>query len=148
MTSKPMSRSENMSRIKGKDTEPEMAVRRLLYHNGYRYRLHRKDLPGKPDLYLEKYKTAIFINGCFWHVHEGCSDSKFPKTNKEYWADKLKGNRARDEKNYSQLIESGINVVIVWECTIKSHMKKEDDQIQLLKKLREAIQSEKAFIEI
>ena len=148
MKKKAMSRSENMARIRSKNTEPEMAIRKLLYHHGYRYRLHRNDLPGKPDLYLGKYKTAIFINGCFWHVHEDCSDFKLPKSNREFWEDKLKANKVRDQKNYSELIENGINVVVVWECTIKKHLKNDEDQEFLLTELSEAIHSEKAFDEI
>jgi len=148
MGNKPMSRSENMARIKSKDTKPEMFIRRLLFNNGFRYRLHYDELPGKPDLYIGKYKTAIFVNGCFWHIHEGCKDFTLPKTNSEFWKDKLTSNKARDKKNYSKLIETGIKVIVVWECTIKKFMRKDENQEQLLDKVTRAIKSEALYIEI
>jgi len=111
-------RSWNMSRIKGKDTKPEKAVRSLLHYLGYRFRLQRKDLPGKPDIVLPKYRTVVFVHGCFWHSH-GCKDSGIPKTNSEFWHEKLAKNKLRDGKNSLKLRELGWSVLVVWECELK-----------------------------
>ena len=115
----PATRSYNMSQISGKDTKPEMIVRRFLHKNGFRYRLHVKDLPGKPDLVLPKYNTVIFVHGCFWHVHEGCDYFKLPQTNTEFWKEKLYGNKSRDHKHIQELEDLGWNVNVVWECELK-----------------------------
>ena len=112
-------RSYNMSCISGTNTKPEMIVRKFLHANGFRYRLHVKDLPGKPDLVLPKYKTVIFVHGCFWHVHEGCKYFKLPETRTEWWKEKLFGNKERDENHRIQLSEEGWNVMTVWECELK-----------------------------
>ncbi|MBW4888257.1 DNA mismatch endonuclease Vsr [Mucilaginibacter sp. HMF5004] len=112
-------RSYNMSRIKGKDTKPEMLVRRFLHKNGFRYRLHLKDLPGKPDIVLPKYKTVIFIHGCFWHGHEGCKYYVVPKTRTEWWLNKIETNKKRDNEVKSQLIMLGWNLINLWECELK-----------------------------
>ena len=112
-------RSWNMRRIKGKNTKPELVVRSMLYSMGFRFRIHRKDLPGQPDIVLSKYKTVIFINGCFWHQHEKCKRSNIPKSNKEYWIPKLKRVRERDQENYKALESAGWKVLIVWECMMK-----------------------------
>ncbi len=109
-------RSWNMGRIKGKNTRPELIVRKLLHHNGYRFRLHKKDLHGKPDIVLPKFKTAIFVHGCFWHRHKECSDATTPKTRTEFWNQKFAGNIERDRKNEIALQEAGWEVIIVWEC--------------------------------
>lgn len=113
-------RSWIMSRIKNKNTKPEIQVRSLLHSMGFRFRLHRRNLPGKPDIILPKYNTAIFVNGCFWHVHENCKDSTIPKTNTSFWEKKLKRNTERDRKIYAQLKGTGWKVVIVWECELKN----------------------------
>src|SRR6056297_682707 len=99
----PKTRSYNMSQIQAKDTKPEMMVRKFLHSNGFRYGLHRKDLPGKPDLVLPKYNSVIFVHGCFWHVHEDCKYFKLPKTRTEFWKKKLNGNKERDERNVQEL---------------------------------------------
>jgi DNA mismatch endonuclease (patch repair protein) len=114
-----ITRSYNMSRIKGKNTKPEMLVRKFLFANGFRYRLHDARLPGKPDLVLAKYKTVIFINGCFWHGHKGCKYFVVPKTRTEWWLNKIKGNIQNDLKKRTQLEESGWRVITVWECELK-----------------------------
>lgn len=112
-------RNYNMSRISGKDTKPEMMVRKFLHANGFRYRLHVKDLPGKPDLVLPKYNSVIFVHGCFWHAHEGCKFFKMPKSRIDYWKPKLLGNRERDKQHYLKLNELGWEIIIVWECKLK-----------------------------
>lgn len=108
-----------MSQIKGKDTKPEMLVRKWLWHNGYRYRLNDKRLPGKPDIVLPKLKTVVFVNGCFWHGHEECGNYRPPKTNTEFWRQKIERNKSRDAENYRKLISSGWQVLVVWECQLK-----------------------------
>jgi DNA mismatch endonuclease (patch repair protein) len=112
-------RSWNMSRIRSKDTKPEIVFRKLLHKAGYRYRLYDKNLPGKPDLVLKKYKTVVFIHGCFWHHHENCSRAVMPKSNTVYWDAKLTGNRARDADHVRRLEQDDWRVFIVWECELK-----------------------------
>lgn len=116
----PEKRSWNMSRIKGKDTKPEMTVRSLLHKMGYRFRLHRKDLPGVPDIVLPKYKTAIFIHGCFWHRHNGCKLAYNPKTRIEFWNKKFRDTVKRDRLNIKKLEDLGWNTEIIWECEVKN----------------------------
>ena len=111
-------RSEMMSGIRGKDTKPELLIRRGLHARGYRYQLHGRDLPGRPDIVLPKYRTAIFVNGCFWHGHN-CRLFKWPKTRAEFWRQKIYGNILRDENNLRRLIESQWRPYIVWECSVK-----------------------------
>jgi DNA mismatch endonuclease (patch repair protein) len=109
-------RSFNMSRIRSKDTKPEMIVRSLVHRMGYRFRLHRKDLPGKPDLALPRHKKVIFVNGCFWHMHNCKHGRVKPKTNAQFWQDKREGNKSRDKRNMSALKKQGWSVLVVWEC--------------------------------
>ena len=109
-----------MAKVKGKDTTPEKIVRRCLHKAGFRFRLHRKDLPGKPDIVLPKYKTVIFVHGCFWHGHEGCSRSRRPTTNVDFWIDKLDRNICRDQGYHAALREMGWKVIVVWECELKN----------------------------
>ena len=113
-------RSYNMSRIKNKNTKPEMLVRKFLFANGFRYRINDKKLPGKPDIVLPKYKTVIFVNGCFWHGHENCKYFKLPRTRTEWWKNKIEKNKENDLRKHSQLVELGYKVLIVWECEIKN----------------------------
>ena len=112
-------RSYNMSRVKGKDTKPEEIVRKYLFSQGFRYRKNDKRLPGKPDIVLPKYKTVIFVNGCFWHKHEGCKYFVWPKSNSEFWKEKIESNIVRDKKQYEELKNAGWHVIIVWECELK-----------------------------
>ncbi|GAA3972626.1 very short patch repair endonuclease [Pedobacter ginsengiterrae] len=112
-------RSYNMSRIRGKNTKPEMLVRQFLHANGFRYRLHVKDLPGKPDIVLFKYKTAIFIQGCFWHGHDQCKYYVVPKTKTDWWLSKINGNKTKDIININSLKKAGWRVIEVWECELK-----------------------------
>ncbi len=112
-----------MSHIKGKNTKPEIVVRQFLFSHGFRYRLYRKDLPGKPDIVLSKYKTVIFINGCFWHGHSNCKYATIPMANHDFWLAKISGNIDRDKKNYTELSELGWNVIEVWQCELKPTFK-------------------------
>ena len=114
----PESRKYNMSRIRSKDTRPEELVRKYLFSCGFRYRKNVKTLPGCPDIVLPKYKTVIFINGCFWHKHD-CSRFVWPSTNQEYWVPKITHNVERDQKNYAALHDLGWKTIIVWECELK-----------------------------
>lgn len=114
-------RSYNMSRIKGKNTKPEILVRKYLHSQGFRFRLHDKSLPGKPDIVLKKYKTVIFVNGCFWHGHEGCKYFILPKTRTDWWKDKITNTKKRDENKISDLKKLGWKVITVWECQLKTN---------------------------
>ena len=113
------SRSYNMSRIRGKDTKPEEIVRKYLFSQGFRYRKNDKRLPGTPDIVLPKYRTVIFVNGCFWHGHEGCRYFVWPKSNIEFWKKKIEDNILRDQKKTSLLREDGWTVIVIWECELK-----------------------------
>lgn len=112
-------RSYNMSQIKGKNTKPEILVRKFLFSKGFRYRLHLKTLPGKPDIVLPKYKTIIFINGCFWHGHENCKYFVIPKTRTDWWLNKIYGNKQKDSENFIQLSQIGWKIVTIFECELK-----------------------------
>lgn len=114
----PMSRSDTMRQIRSKDTKPELIVRRTLWMLGYRYRLHCRDLPGKPDIVFRGRRKIIFIHGCFWHQH-GCADSKLPKTNTNYWHPKLRRNVERDAEVINQLEKNGWMIMVVWDCETK-----------------------------
>lgn len=109
-------RSELMSRIRSKDTKPEMRVRRLLHGMGYRYRLHAKELPGRPDIVFRPRRKVIFVHGCFWHRHDGCARATTPKTRTSFWEDKFRKNVGRDRKNLLDLAELGWDAIVVWEC--------------------------------
>ena len=121
-------RSYNMSRIKGKGTKPEETVRKYLFSRGFRYRKNDKRLPGKPDIVLPKYKTAIFVNGCFWHGHEGCKYYVLPKTNTEFWKTKIERNRERDLDRRIKLRDMGWHVIQFWECQLKPKVREENLQ--------------------
>ena len=112
-------RHANMAAIHGKDTKPEMAVRRYLWAHGFRYRLNHPRLPGKPDVVLRKYRTCIFVNGCFWHGHEGCRFYTIPKTNTEFWVNKIERNKKRDQKVQRELASMGWHSITIWECELK-----------------------------
>jgi DNA mismatch endonuclease, patch repair protein len=114
----PEARSRNMASIRSSETKPEMAVRKYLFSQGFRYRKNDKRLPGKPDIVLSKYKTVVFVNGCFWHMH-GCSRSRLPKSNLDYWIPKIQRNIERDKEEHSELKKLGWNVIVVWECELK-----------------------------
>ena len=112
-------RSYNMSCIKGKGTKPEEIVRKYLFSHGFRYRKNDKRLPGTPDIVLPKYKTVIFVNGCFWHGHEGCKYFVWPKNNAEFWKAKILQNIERDKRDFERLENAGWKVIVVWECSLK-----------------------------
>lgn len=109
-----------MASVHSKGTKPEVLVRKYLWKNGFRYRKNNPRLPGHPDIVLRKYRTCIFVNGCFWHGHEGCKYSHLPKTNVEYWTKKIKRNRERDKEEQRRLAEMGWHVIVVWECQLKN----------------------------
>lgn len=134
---KPEIRSYVMSRIRKTDTKPEVAVRKFLFNHGFRYRVHYRKLPGIPDIVLPKYKVVIFVNGCFWHAHEGCKYNKPPKSNKNYWIPKIERNVERDKKYKKEITKLGWKVLTVWECEIgKLHCEETlSNLIKLIKKI-------------
>ena len=119
----PEQRSRNMSAIRGRDTTPELRVRRALHALGYRYRLHRRDLPGKPDLVLAKYPAAIFVHGCFWHMHTCHYGEPKPATNARFWEEKRQGNVERDQRNRQALAAAGWRVFVIWECETRDSVR-------------------------
>ena len=121
----PQIRSYNMSRIRSQNSKPEEIVRKYLFSKGFRYRKNDKRFPGKPDIVLVKYKTVIFVHGCFWHCHDGCKDFVQPKSNQDYWRTKLERNRIRDGEHIAQLQANGWRVIIVWECELKKVVRDE-----------------------
>lgn len=129
-------RSWNMSRIKGRDTTPELQLRSLLHRAGFRFRLYVRELPGKPDIVLPKYHTVIFVHGCFWHRHEGCRNATMPSTRTAFWKSKFDSNVSRDERNQNVLKAAGWTVFTVWECELKS------DASGVVEKLSHAIRAQ------
>lgn len=128
-------RSFNMSKIKSKDTKPELLVRKFLFAKGLRYRLYNKKLPGKPDIVLSKYKTVILIQGCFWHGHDNCKYAVIPKTRTDFWVEKIEGNKRRDKENIDKLKNMGWNILIVNECSLKKE-KRENTLNNILNNLQ------------
>ena len=127
-------RSEVMRRIRGKNTKPELILRSQLFKQGFRFRVHQKDLPGKPDIVLPKYQTVIFVHGCFWHYHKDCREGRIPSTNSIFWKDKLQRNISKDEENIKALRKAKWKVHVVWECEIEKNLE------QTLKKLTSDLQ--------
>ena len=132
----PEVRSYNMSRIRGKDTRPEEITRKFLFSQGFRYRKNVSLLPGKPDIVLPKYKACIFVNGCFWHKHEGCKYFVWPKSNVEFWRAKIEGNVNRDKSNQAELKRLGWRVFVIWECSLRKD-KAEHTLVGLARNLKE-----------
>lgn len=121
-------RSRMMSGIRGKNTKPELLIRKAIFNRGYRYRLHTKALPGKPDIVFPKFRAVIFVHGCFWHLHE-CHLFKWPSTRPEFWKNKLEGNRERDERKQKAITELGWRILVIWECALKGKGKLDLDTI-------------------
>lgn len=118
-----------MANIRAKNTKPEILLRAALFKKGLRYRIHVKDLPGKPDIIFKKYKLAIFVNGCFWHMHENCREGRIPNSRIEYWQPKLIKNVQRDLENQKKLLANGWNVIVVWECEIEKNVEQAANNI-------------------
>lgn len=129
-------RSLIMSKISGKETKPEILVRKFLFSQGFRYRKNVKSLPGSPDIVLPKYNTVIFIHGCYWHGHEGCKRSKMPETNKEFWEKKIGDTHKRDKNKFNQLKQLGWKVIVVWQCELKSKETKTTRLNNLIKEIK------------
>lgn len=134
-------RSRNMSAIHSGDTKPEMLVRKYLHSQGFRYGLHNHKLPGSPDIVLRKYKTVIFINGCFWHGHEGCKYYRLPKSNIEFWQTKIERNRQRDIETVKALKTKGWRVITIWECELRTFIQRSETLIQLVKDIKGDLKS-------
>lgn len=141
-------RSWNMSQIRGKNTKPELAVRSALHRLGFRFSLHRTDLPGKPDLVLPKYHAAILVHGCFWHRHKGCKLAYSPKTKQEFWQQKFSNNVGRDKRNLDALTALGWNPIVIWECEIKEDLNAAIEKISdiLLNKNSPALSGHKRYM--
>lgn len=125
-------RSRMMAAIKATDTSPELVVRKFLHSKGFRYRLHRKDLPGSPDIVLPKFGLVIFVHGCFWHRHDTCHYATKPASRKDFWKEKLDANRSRDSRQQEQLLQQGWRVLVVWECGLKHSMDRLHDLVALI----------------
>lgn len=144
----PEERSRNMAAIKGKNTKPEIYLRKLLFSKGYRYRTNFSSIPGHPDIWLRKYKTAIFINGCFWHRHVGCKYAYSPKSRIEFWNSKFEKNVLRDLEVKKKLEVSHIKCLIVWECTIRIMNKNEDYRDECIREIEQFLSSQILYKEI
>lgn len=144
----PRKRSQNMSAIRSKNTKPEIYLRKLLFAQGYRYRIADKSVPGHPDIFLRKYHTAIFVNGCFWHRHSGCKYAYMPKSHEEFWQKKFDDNIRRDAAVRAELQQRDTKCLIVWECTIRQMRRKADVQEQILQQCTAFLHSEKMFLEL
>lgn len=144
----PSERSKNMAAIHSRNTKPEVYLRKLLFARGYRYGLNSKTVPGHPDIYLKKYNTAIFVNGCFWHRHEGCKYAYMPKSRVEFWQKKFESNIKRDLKVKQELSELKVKLLVIWECTIKGMKKSEIVEARILEKIISFLECEGYFEEI
>lgn len=132
----PTERSERMSRIRSSNTSPELAMRRALHALGFRFRLHRKDLPGRPDIVLPRHRAAIFVHGCFWHRHDGCKVASTPKSNTAFWIEKFDRNVARDLQARKMLEAQGWKVIVVWECQLGSVRKATEVALQVAREIQ------------
>ena len=144
----PDRRSKNMSAIRSKDTKPEIYLRKLLFAEGYRYRIAEKSIPGHPDMFFRKYNTAIFVHGCFWHRHQGCKYAYMPKSRVEFWQKKFDDNVRRDAVVRTALQENNIKCLVVWECTIKQMMKSPQLRDQIITEICSFINSDRMNMEI
>ena len=141
-------RSKNMAAIKGKDTKPEVYLRKLLFAKGFRYRTNSSLIPGHPDIWLRKYNTAIFVNGCFWHRHEGCKYTYIPKSRMEFWNSKFEKNVTRDLEVKKQLETHNIKCLVVWECTIKAMIRNEEYRKECISGIEQFLLSQSLYEEI
>lgn len=144
----PAERSKNMAAIRGKDTKPELYIRKLLFSKGYRYRLGSSAVEGHPDIYLSKYKTAVFIHGCFWHRHIGCKYAYMPKSRSEFWTKKFKANIQRDKTVRLLLEQSRIKNLIIWECTIKRMKKSHEYEEKIFNEIEQFFYSKDLYLEL
>ena len=144
----PEARSQNMSKIRSKDTKPEVWLRKKLFSRGFRYRKNVNNVPGHPDVWLAKYHTAVFVHGCFWHRHEGCKYAYMPKSRVEFWSEKFQKNMERDRIVQAELAELGLKTLIVWECTVKRMMKDEEMATKELDKIEQFLRSNASTMEI
>ena len=144
----PEKRSHNMAAIRSKDTKPEMYLRKLLFSKGYRYRKNVSSIPGHPDIYLAKYNVAIFVNGCFWHRHNGCKYAYTPKSRIEFWNKKFEDNVARDLHVRKQLRELGIRCAVIWECTVRKMIKQDQARNKTLEKIEVFLRNEDTYMEL
>ena len=144
----PEQRSLNMSKIRSKDTKPEEYIRKLLFNHGYRYRKNVKNVPGHPDAWLARYNTAVFVNGCFWHRHEGCKYAYMPKSRIEFWNDKFQKNIARDKVVEDQLKVQGIRSLVIWECTVRKMMQKSNIESDTLNLVEDFLHSDREHEEL
>ncbi len=144
----PEQRSKIMSRIRGKDTKPEVWLRKRLFAKGYRYRKNVNYVYGHPDLYLAKYKTAIFVNGCFWHQHAGCKQARLPKSNVEYWALKFERNSMRDKRVKGELHDKKLRMLVVWECTVSKMKRSAECEEETMARIESFLHSENDYLEL
>ncbi len=143
-----VSRSKNMSAIRSRDTKPEMFIRKALYADGFRYRIAPSNIPGHPDLYVPKYRVAVFVHGCFWHRHPGCRYAYIPKSRTEFWETKFRNNVRRDEEVRAMLEAEDIRILIIWECVIKAIQKKSGDVPGFIRHIEEFIRSDAMRLEV
>lgn len=144
----PEERSRNMSKIRSRDTKPEVWLRKKLFERGYRYRKNVSNVPGHPDAWLAKHNTAVFVHGCFWHRHKGCKYAYTPKSRVEFWTDKFRKNIERDSRVKKELAAVGVRILIVWECTINRMMKDEATATEVLGKMERFLRSDDAYCEM
>ena len=144
----PEDRSRNMSKIKSRDTKPELAFRKMLFSRGYRYRKNVNSVFGCPDVFLGKYKTAVFVHGCFWHRHEGCKYAYTPKSRTDFWNKKFQSNKTRDDIVKERLRTQGIKVLIVWECSIKQAVKNSSNEDNMIEEIETFLRSDDLYYEI
>lgn len=144
----PEQRSRNMSAIRSKDTKPEIYLRKLLFAEGYRYRIQEKSVPGKPDIFLRKYNVAIFVNGCFWHRHKECKYAYVPKSRVDFWEKKFSDNMRRDEVVKDKLAEGHIRQLIVWECTVRKMQKSSVVKGEIVAAISDFLHSSEEYLEL
>ena len=144
----PEERSQNMAKIRSRNTKPEIWLRKKLFSLGYRYRNNVNNVPGHPDIWLKKYNTAVFVHGCFWHRHNGCKYAYTPKSRAEFWSDKFNKNINRDKTVRAYLLEQNIKILIVWECTLKKMQKHPDDEAEILIRITRFFSSTEMFLEL